>query len=208
MGFGALRVINDDVIAPDTGFGMHPHRDMEIVTIVLEGEVTHEDSMGNLKMIRAGEIQVMSAGTGVFHSEFNRNPTVPLKLFQIWILPRTAGLVPRYAQKRYSVSPGGFETLVVGTPPGTLPDDDSATGPIGIAQDAGISMGKFEKGVEFSLDISEGFGIYFLAIDGEFQVGDTVLQARDAVGIAGIPAVSGKCLSPGSVLAIRVPMTR
>src|SRR3989344_846255 len=108
MGFGTLRVINDDIIAPQSGFGEHGHRDMEIITIVTEGAVTHTDSMGNEKVVEAGEVQVMSAGTGVVHAERNASPTTPLKLFQIWIEPKERDIAPRYAQKRFDFSSPGL----------------------------------------------------------------------------------------------------
>src|SRR5438067_247078 len=107
IGFGNLRVINDDTVLPGGGFGMHPHRDMEIITYVLSGALEHKDSMGNGRVIRAGEFQYMAAGTGVTHSEFNPSKTEPLRLLQIWIQPDAKGVKPRYAEKNYSAGPTG-----------------------------------------------------------------------------------------------------
>jgi quercetin 2,3-dioxygenase len=113
MGFGALRVINDDVIAAHSGFGMHGHENMEIITIVLEGALNHTDSMGNTGVIRSGDVQLMSAGTGVRHSEVNAGD-IPVKSLQIWIFPHTQGVTPRYAQSSYTLSTGAWTELVSG----------------------------------------------------------------------------------------------
>lgn len=185
---------------------MHQHRDMEIITIVQTGEVTHEDSMGNLKTIHAGEVQVMSAGTGIFHSEYNHGDTVPLHLFQIWIMPHTSGILPRYDQMGYSVPPNGFVELVTGTQPGTLPKVSQNERPLQIAQNAKISLGTFDACAHFSLEIPEGSGVYLLVIDGKFQMENGLLQERDAIEVSDVSQVSGDCVSDGTVLVIQVPM--
>lgn len=206
MGFGALRVINDDSIAPNTGFDMHGHRDMEIITIVLDGEVTHEDSMGNKKKVEAGEVQIMSAGTGVTHSEHNRNPMFALKLFQIWIFPHTRGFAPRYAQKKFVFQENTMEVVVEGVPFGVLPDSWESSDVLKIVQDAQISIGKYSTDKEFQLEIPEGSGVYILVIDGSFEIAGTLLESRDAVAISEVSTLSGKSIQSGSILVIQVPM--
>ncbi|OIQ85669.1 quercetin 2,3-dioxygenase [mine drainage metagenome] len=129
MGWSVLRVINDDIISPGRGFGLHPHRDMEIVTYVLEGALRHEDSMGNGSVIRAGDVQYMSAGTGVRHSEFNASATDPVHLLQIWILPARQGLAPQYDQKTIPIEQKRGRWRTIATPDG---QDDS----LAIGQDA------------------------------------------------------------------------
>ncbi len=130
MNWGALRVFNDDVVQPGQGFGMHPHRDMEIVTYVLEGELEHRDNQGNTGVIRPGEVQVMSAGTGIVHSEYNHSKERPVHLLQLWILPRTKGLKPRWEQRQFTLSERGGALLPVvsdGKVPGTLHVDQDVT---------------------------------------------------------------------------------
>ena len=174
LGFGALRVINDDVIAPKSGFGEHGHRDMEIITIVTEGAVTHTDSMGNEKVVKAGEVQVMSAGTGVVHAERNESLNIPLKLFQIWIESKEPGIAPRYAQKAFDFSSPGLITLV------------SHEGNEGLAvnQDACILQTNLRANEELVYKIKKrGNGLYIFIVSGEVVVGGQSLKDRDAAGV-------------------------
>ncbi len=195
MGFGALRVINDDTIAPASGFGMHSHKDMEIITIVMSGTVTHKDSIGNTGTVPAGDVQVMSAGTGVTHSEYNESADQPLTLFQIWIMPKERNIAPRYAQKSFSA-----ESALLVSP-------DGREGSLSIAQDAFISRVYLGAGETLSYAIKgEGNGVYVFIVDGSANVEDVELHARDALGVSGVQAIS--IASPGNVslLVIEVPM--
>ncbi len=195
MGFGALRVLNDDTIAPSSGFGMHPHRDMEIITIVTAGEVTHEDSMGNRGVVRAGEVQVMSAGTGVVHSEKNNSTTEPLQLFQLWITPRERGLVPRYAQKVFDKE----EALLV--------SPDGREGSLSIAQDAFISRIKLTPGVDHTYTLNkEGNGVFVFVVSGQIRIGEYVEKDRDALEVRDTHEVLISAEIPSLILCIEVPL--
>lgn len=200
MGFGALRVINDDIVAPATGFGMHPHRDMEIITIVNEGAVTHTDSMGNQgAVVPAGDVQVMSAGTGVVHAEHNESTDVPLKLFQIWIFPKSEGIEPAYGQASFGEPvPNELETLVA-----PVGEDYLLT----INQDAYISRARIDKTavLDYTLRIP-GNGVYVFVVDGEVEVEGEVLLSRDALGVWDADSVSVRAVSGAALLFIEVPM--
>jgi len=178
MGFGTLRVINDDVIDPDSGFDLHPHNNMEIITIVMEGVITHGDSMGNDQVVPAGDVQVMSAGTGVVHSEHNRSLDETLKLFQIWIHPKSRNIVPRYGQKSFGThwEPDTLQLLV--SPDGR---EDSLL----IHQDAFILRGSLDKGKTqaYALRDTNKNGVYVLVVDGSITIDGNVLMERDALGI-------------------------
>lgn len=200
MGFGALRVINDDIVAPATGFGMHPHRDMEIITIVNEGAVTHTDSMGNKgAVVPAGDVQVMSAGTGVVHAEHNESPDVPLKLFQIWIFPKAEGIEPAYGQASFSKSvPNEIETLVA--PVG----EDY---PLTINQDAYISRAKIEKGRRFDYNIRiPGNGVYVFVVEGSADIEGEKMVDRDAIGVWDADSVHIHTTTDTNLLFIEVPL--
>jgi redox-sensitive bicupin YhaK (pirin superfamily) len=195
MGFGKLRVLNDDIIAPANGFAPHAHRDMEIVTLVTEGAVTHEDSMGNKKRVAAGEVQVMSAGTGVVHAERNESPHETLKLFQIWIEPRAPGGCARYAQNTFDLTRPG-ETLLV------APDAQLSLG-----QDAWLSLVNLKKGEEWTYQIKKvGNGVYFFIIEGSVSIATHELDARDALGVWEAGEVSVLSKGDGAqLIAIEVP---
>jgi redox-sensitive bicupin YhaK (pirin superfamily) len=201
MGFGALRVINDDEIAPGAGFGEHPHDNMEIITIPLTGALKHEDSMGNAAVVTAGEVQVMSAGTGVFHAEYNASSTDPLTLFQIWILTHVRNVAPRYDQKRFD--PEKFRNTffqVVG--------NMGTEGGLGIYQDARIFLSRLDPGkkLEYTLK-SEKHGVYFLVIEGKGVVGGKTLSQRDALGVWETEKVEVEALEEAVfLLAIEVPL--
>ncbi|MEN9551788.1 MAG: hypothetical protein RI935_165 [Candidatus Parcubacteria bacterium] len=173
MGFGKLRVLNDDVIAPHSGFPTHGHRDMEIITIVMRGVVSHEDSMGNKRKVKEGMIQVMSAGTGVMHSEYNHEDT-PLELFQLWIASQERGIAPRYEEKFIDfLKQEDIDMTLVGD------------GGLLINQDASIQYVSTVLGEnkEYVMqDITRG--VYLFVIEGEVKVGDEALSRRDAAGIS------------------------
>lgn len=200
MGFGALRVLNDDQIAAGSGFGRHPHDNMEIITIPLSGALKHQDSMGNSAVVTTGEVQVMSAGAGVEHAEYNASETEELTLFQIWILTAALNVTPRYDQRHFD--PAEYHNMfrqVVG-PIGTNEG-------LGIYQDARISLGRFEAGQEVTYEVSgESQGVYFLVIEGEATIAGQKLGRRDALGVWETEKVVVKAEQALFLLAIEVPM--
>lgn len=197
LGFGALRVLNDDLIAPKSGFPMHSHENMEIVTIVERGILTHRDSMGNLGTVGAGEVQIMSAGTGVSHSEYN-NDEEELALFQLWILPDTQNRAPRYGQARFDHAHLG-ETLLV------APMNSSH--PLTISQNAFISRIVLNETSPLPYKLkSEGNGVYFLVISGSVTILNETLTTRDAIGVMEEATVVLKTTETTSLLAIEIPM--
>jgi redox-sensitive bicupin YhaK (pirin superfamily) len=198
MGFGALRVINDDAIAPDRGFGAHPHRDMEIITIPLEGTLRHQDSMGNTSEIQKGEVQLMSAGTGVVHSEFNASADAPVKLLQIWVLPKLLGIKPRYEQRSFPLTPNELRLLI---------SPDGEAGSVRINQDAWFSQVKLEEGREITYELrGTDSGVYAFVIDGEVELAGELLRRRDGAGLAKVSELSLFARRPAEVLLIEVPM--
>lgn len=201
MGFGALRVLNDDVIAPGSGFGKHPHDNMEIITIPLSGSLKHEDSMGNSAVIETGEVQVMSAGTGVEHAEWNASESDELTLLQIWILSEKRGVAPRYDQHRFDTAKYHNTFLSVVGPMG---DEET----LGIYQDARISLGRFEAGKEEVYRLkSPAHGVYFFIIDGEGNIESQKVQRRDALGVWNTTEVHVSSQTELFLLAVEVPMT-
>lgn len=197
--FGALRVLNNDIIDPGAGFGTHAHDNMEIITIPLSGSLAHEDSMGNSSVIRTGEVQVMSAGTGVEHSEFNASKTDPIELLQIWILPNAYGPAPRYDQRAYDPEKmkDAFE-LVVGP---------FGSGALEIHQDASLSIADIGEGQEIQYAVhKEGNGVYFFVISGEAEATGELLGPKDALGLWETETAAVKAKKPLRILAIEVPM--
>ena len=196
--FGMLRVLNDDIVAGGMGFGKHPHDNMEIITIPLSGAIQHQDSMGFSEIIEAGEVQVMSAGTGIYHSEFNPKPDQALNLFQIWIFPNQKQVTPRYAQKKYNLTHGVF-TQLVGPQQSGLDT--------WIHQDAWISLGEFDAQTTVNYAINkQKNGIYLMVIEGEIQIGAQRLQSRDAIGISEIEQIDIQMEQNSKILVIEVPM--
>ena len=199
--FGALRVLNDDAVDGGMGFGKHPHRDMEIISIPLEGALEHSDSMGTNAVIRKGEVQVMSAGTGVQHSEFNHDKGNPVKFLQIWIFPRELNVAPRYQQKDlldHTVK-NEFQTLV---------SPDKAGEALWIHQDAWLSMIKMDKGISKIYDMHQANqGVYLFVLKGSVQVGNQTLNTRDGFGIWDTNNVDITASEDAEVLFIEVPMT-
>jgi redox-sensitive bicupin YhaK (pirin superfamily) len=186
MGFMSLRVINEDIIAGGMGFGKHPHRDMEIITYIVKGALQHKDSMGNESIIKPGEVQYMSAGDGVFHSEFN--PTdQETHLFQIWIMPAKNGGTPSYDQK-------SFEDAFASKPMVLVASGDGRDGSIKIRQDADLWIGKFKKNQTTELNNKSGRGIYLHVASGELAINGEKLKTGDALSIekAGPMTISGE----------------
>lgn len=201
MNFGLLRVLNDDTVAPGMGFGKHPHDNMEIISIPLQGDLEHEDSMGNKAVIREGEIQAMSAGTGIFHSEYNASKSDEVKFLQIWIFPREKDVAPRYDQ---IVLPDLSKANTLHQVLSPNPDDAG----IWVHQDAWFNMGTFDNGASQSYDIKRSNnGVYAFIIDGSFEIEGQKLSKRDALGIWEIDTIQIKSLEAGSrLLLIDVPM--
>lgn len=182
MHFGALRVLNDDIIEAGMGFGTHPHDNMEIITIVLAGELEHRDSMGNGSVIRPGEVQVMSAGTGIKHSEFNHSAESETRLLQIWVFPDQKNVEPRYGQAKFQEEEmsGKWRTVV---------SPDGVGQSLWIHQQAWFSLGDFKGGSSVSYQLKKtGNVVYLFLISGELEIGTEKLNQRDAVGIEQIEA--------------------
>ncbi len=198
--FGALRVLNDDQISPGMGFGNHPHDNMEIITIPLEGAVEHRDSLGSQGLIHVGEVQVMSAGSGISHSEYNASTTDYLKLLQIWIIPNLRDVTPRYAQSNFSTLINHW-TLLVGP--------ENANALLWIHQQAFISIAEVEisKQIIYSLNHPEN-GVYLFIIKGNAQIENHSLHSRDAAGIFGPSEINILNSSDTAlkILALEVPM--
>lgn len=200
MNFGVLRVLNDDIIDGGKGFGMHPHNNMEIITIPFEGALRHQDDMGNSKVIETNDIQVMSAGTGVLHSEVNTSSDKQVKLFQIWVFPNKQNVTPRYDQ--ISIDPkGSINKLQQILSPNQ--EDEG----VWIHQDAWMFLGDFENGVQTDYKIRKpGNGVFIMSIFGEIIVGETILEAKDALGIYDADQISIQAKSQAKFLIIEVPM--
>lgn len=200
--FGMLRVLNDDYIAPAMGFGQHPHADMEIVTIPLSGALHHKDSMGNEGIVYSGDIQVMSAGSGIEHSERNASTKDPISLLQIWIFPETKNVAPRYDQKKIAslINPNTFSTVV-------RPKSEASNGDLWIHQQAYFSIGEFNdsKTTTYLLKNSNQ-GAYIFVIKGEVLVDNEKLNEKDAIGVWDTSEVTITAEKNSKVLLIEVPM--
>ena len=200
--FGCLRVLNDDTITGGTGFDLHPHNNMEIITIMLEGSLEHRDSMGNTQVIAQGEVQVMSAGTGIYHAEYNHSETEDAKLFQIWIFPREKGLKPRYDQKFFEEQKIKNKLVTLVTPDINQQDDS-----LWIHQDAYISMVNLEKDKNFEYTIRiQGNGVFTMVIEGNIKVNENSLNRRDAIAVTETDTVNFESVTDSNLLIIEVPM--
>ena len=202
MGFGLLRVLNDDQVATSQGFGTHPHQNMEIVSIPLSGALQHKDSEGNEGIIKHGEVQLMSAGTGVFHSEYNASKQEDVKFLQIWVFPEKQNITPRYDQKQFDVAKrkNQWQTVV-------SPMDKSQEG-VKINQQAWFSMTDLDqnKEIEYSSK-NPNTGIYLFLLEGELKVANEQLTSRDAIGLEDVSSIRIKAEKASQVLAIEVPLT-
>ncbi|MDG4949623.1 pirin family protein [Weeksellaceae bacterium KMM 9724] len=201
MHFGVLRVLNDDVVTAGMGFGTHPHDNMEIISIPLEGDLEHKDSMGNVAIIKEGDVQVLSAGTGITHSEYNKNKDRKVKFLQIWVFPKERNLEPRYDQIsiRDIAKENKFYQIL-------SPNQDDQG--VWINQDAWFHLGKFEKGKsdEYKLK-KEGNGVYAFIIDGEVEINGTQLSKRDGMGIWDTDSINVTATNDARVLLMEVPMS-
>jgi redox-sensitive bicupin YhaK (pirin superfamily) len=199
--FGVLRVLNDDRVEGGKGFGSHPHDNMEIISIPLEGSLAHEDNMGHKQVVTTGEIQVMSTGKGVFHSEYNNSPDQPVKFLQIWVFPNKLNVTPRYDQVRLDPSKehNALQQLISPTP-----SDEGSW----IYQDAWFHMGTFDAGRKIPYSIKKpGNGIYLFVIDGTFLYNGQRLEKRDGLGITDVDNIDLEAAEAGSrILLMDIPM--
>ncbi|ORM51635.1 quercetin 2,3-dioxygenase [Pantoea conspicua] len=195
MGFSALRVINEDVVEGGQGFGTHPHKDMEILTYVLSGTVEHQDSMGNKEQIPAGEFQIMSAGTGVRHSEYNASATEPLHLYQIWIIPERTGIEPRYDQRRFPDVQG--RQLVL--------SPDARDGSLKVYQDMTLSRWVLAAGEQDNVAIDAGRRIWIQVVKGDVTVNGQAVTTSDALAIWDESALTIEASSAAEVLLFDLP---
>jgi len=200
MGFGVLRVINDDVVAPSMGFGTHPHKNMEIISVPLKGSLKHKDTMGNDFVIRKGEVQAMSAGTGVAHSEYNNSHNEEVNFLQIWVMPKKNNIAPAYSQKEFSETERRNKLQLIVSPDGR---DHS----VKINQDAFFSLTEIESGVQLEYEkYLKGNGLYIFVLEGSLKVGDKVLNKRDGLGIESFEQISLNALKKTEVLLMEVPL--
>ncbi|NBL89364.1 MULTISPECIES: pirin family protein [Proteus] len=174
MGFSALRVINEDRVIPGEGFGTHPHKDMEILTYVLEGNIEHKDSMGNKENVPAGEFQIMSAGTGITHSEYNPNSDKGLHFYQIWIMPNTVGITPRYDQRRFDTT--ASKQLIL--------SPDARDGSLKVFQDMTLWRWNLKKGEEAQYQAETGRHIWLQVVKGKIAINDIIATTSDGIAIA------------------------
>lgn len=198
--FGALRVLNDDIVTEGKGFGTHPHENMEIISIPLEGDLEHKDSMGNTTVIKKGDIQVMSAGTGVYHSEYNRNRDQLVKFLQIWIFPNKKNVQPRYDQITLDLNDRHNKLQQV-----LSPDPNDAG--VWIHQDAWFHMSHMDAGTELNYSFKkEGNGVYAFVLKGNVTIDTQELSDRDGLGIWDTNTISIKATSDAELLLMEVPM--
>lgn len=198
--FGALRVLNDDSIQGGKGFGMHPHDNMEVITIPLTGKLEHQDSMGNKEVMHAGEIQVMSAGTGILHSEFNADSSEELTLLQIWVFPKHKNTQPRYSQISLSDVAKSDELYAIVTP---NPEAEGAW----IGQDAWFYLGDLSQGWKGTHSLkSDRNGVYLFVIDGSVEVQGIQLNTRDGLGLSEVEVIDIHAITTARILLMEVPM--
>lgn len=200
MNFGVIRVLNDDIVAAGKGFGTHPHDNMEIITIPLLGDLAHKDSMGNEAIIKEGDIQVMSAGTGVQHSEFNPNEDKSVNLLQIWLIPKERNVTPRYQQISILDLEKKNELFQILSP-------NELDEGVWIHQDAWFSMGMLESGTNLTYNIKEqGNGVYAFVIEGAVTIAGKYLSKRDAVGVWDTVSIEICAIADSKMLLMDIPM--
>ena len=198
--FGLLRVLNDDIVQPGMGFGTHPHDNMEIISIPLKGELAHQDSMGKKEVIKVNDIQIMSAGSGLLHSEFNNSNEDIVNFLQIWIFPKVKNIKPRYDQLTFEPAMLKNKLLTVISP-------EKNNGTLWINQDAYLSLGNLDKGTRVLYDIQhKGNGVYVFIIDGAVDAEGIFLEERDAAGIEEAESITIAAGQDSKVLLIEVPI--
>jgi len=201
MHFGALRVLNDDMVKGGAGFGTHPHDNMEIVSIPLSGTLAHKDSTGRSEIINTGDVQIMSAGSGISHSEFNASKTAPVNFLQVWLFPKQKDITPRYEQKTFDTAGRHNQWQTVVSP-------DEQDNAVWINQDAKFSLAQIDAGTQ--LDYKNAFagtGIYFFVLEGKVNIAGKELNKRDALGVSEANEVVLKATDKSFILAIEVPMS-
>lgn len=199
MHFGSLRVLNDDLILPQSGFEMHPHRDMEIISYILEGEITHHDSMGNAKTLTRGEVQYMSAGTGVLHSEFNRHNNQTLRLIQMWFLPNAKHLTPVYGEQHFTYKERHNQFL-------HIVSSYQGNAPIKIHQDVNLYVIELDKGLHVNFAIEPNKGVYLLQMEGKSCVNSLHVKDGDAIEITDEPSIAIDAHTNSHILLIEVSL--
>jgi quercetin 2,3-dioxygenase len=198
--FGMLRVLNDDTVAGGTGFGTHPHDNMEIITIPLKGALAHKDSMGNSAVIQHGEVQVMSAGSGITHSEFNAHETDPVELLQIWVFSNKKEVTPRYDQIQLDLNARHNKLQQILSP---NPNDEG----VWIYQEAWFHLSNMDKGVQLEYQLKkEGNGVYVFVIKGDLKIDDEMLNERDGLGVWDVNRLTLEAQSEVEVLVMEIPM--
>jgi hypothetical protein len=197
MNFGVLRVLNDDIIHANSGFDTHPHSNMEIISYVVNGEITHKDSMGNSETLKRGDVQYLSAGDGIFHSEHNRHKTKDLRLLQIWIVPPTAGLPRLYGSKRFEEIDRKDRLL-------NIVSSQKGTSDIKIYQDVNIYVSELEENKTLDFDIKRNKQVYFVQIEGISNINGIILNDGDAMEIVDIDKVDIKAINNSHFLFIEM----
>lgn len=199
--FGALRVLNDDTVAPGMGFGKHPHDNMEIISIPLEGDLEHQDNTGTHSVIKKGDVQVMSAGSGIYHSEKNKNDDQFVKFLQIWVFPNKQNIEPRYDQKYFSDADKHNKLATIVSPLGS---DD---GGVQIQQDAWFHLGKLDKGSSLKYDLKKkGNGVYAFLLEGDATINEIALNRRDGLGISETDQLNIVADNDAEILLMEIPM--
>ncbi len=200
MNFGLLRVLNDDIVQPGMGFGTHPHDNMEIVSIPLSGDLEHKDSTGHIEIIKKNDIQIMSAGSGVTHSEYNHSSTNVVNFLQIWVLPDKLNITPRYDQHSYSPEKRKNQLQCIVSP-------DKRNDSLWINQDAYMSLSDLDvdKNLTYQLNNTD-HGIYIFVIEGKTEILSEALNRRDAIGLSGISGIEVTAKTDSQLLFIEVPM--
>ncbi|WP_411273606.1 pirin family protein [Daejeonella sp.] len=200
MHFGLLRVLNDDIVSPGMGFGTHGHDNMEIVTIPLKGSLAHKDSLGSIGNISSGEVQMMSAGSGIQHSEFNGSSIEEVNLLQIWVLPKERNINPRYDQQKYNLEDNNNSFV-------TLVSSEKKPGVMWINQDSVFSLGTFDTVSKANYTIKHsGNGAYIFLIEGEIEIDGIILEKRDALGVYHTDSIDINIRENSKILIIEVPM--
>ncbi|GAA4237328.1 pirin family protein [Postechiella marina] len=203
VNFGMLRVLNDDVVQPKMGFGTHPHQNMEIISIPLKGALSHKDSIGNTRAIEVGEVQVMSAGTGLTHSEFNDSETEDVNFLQLWIIPEEKGVTPNYEQRKFNDTNqlNKLETVVA-------PKDKLEGNALPISQQAFIYRTNLEAGKNIDVKLkTDKNGVYVFVVSGVINIDNKVLNARDAIGVYDVKNITINASEYAKLIIIEVPMS-